>query len=134
MYQSMGMDASGRTWREAARAELAARLGADVAVFVAEDPGGNGRLAAAGAGSIARRLPGPVNPGAKAGYIQWVSTDPRWQRRGLARRITIALLEWFAGNQVPGGGTARHQPGRGPVPVTGLQPRPEPRTPDPPVT
>ncbi|MGO9081958.1 MAG: GNAT family N-acetyltransferase [Streptosporangiaceae bacterium] len=101
MYESMGLDASGGGWRQAARAELAARLGGDAAVFVADDPAGGGRLAAAGAGSIARRLPGPANPGGRAGYIQWVSTDPRWQRRGLARQITTALLGWFDARQVP---------------------------------
>ncbi|HCU95907.1 MAG TPA: GNAT family N-acetyltransferase [Actinobacteria bacterium] len=100
MYEAMGIDASGGPWREAARAGLAARLGADVAVFVAEEAAADGRLAAAGAGSITRRLPGPANPGGRAGYIQWVSTDPRWRRRGLACQITIALLGWFAANQV----------------------------------
>jgi GNAT superfamily N-acetyltransferase len=100
MYEAMGMDASADDWREAARAGLATRLGRDAAVFVADDPAGGGRLAAAGAGTIARRLPAPGNPAARAGYIQWVSTDPRWRRRGLARQITTALLGWFAARDV----------------------------------
>jgi GNAT superfamily N-acetyltransferase len=100
MYEAMGMDASGHAWREAAGQALATRLGRDAAVFVADSPATTGRLAAAGAGTIARRLPGPANPGARVGYIQWVSTDPRWRRRGLARQITAALLEWFAGRGV----------------------------------
>ena len=99
MYAAMGMDASGHAWREAAGQALATRLGRDAAVFVADSPA-TGRPAAAGAGTIARRLPGPANPGARVGYIQWVSTDPRWRRHGLARRITTALLEWFAGRDV----------------------------------
>jgi GNAT superfamily N-acetyltransferase len=100
MYEAMGTDASAGDWREAARANLATRLGRDVAVFVADDPCDPGRLAATGAGTIVRRLPGPANPAALAGYIQWVSTDQRWQRRGLARQITAALLGWFAARDV----------------------------------
>ncbi len=34
------------------------------------------------------------------GYIQWVSTDFAWRRRGLARAITIALLDWITKRQV----------------------------------
>jgi GNAT superfamily N-acetyltransferase len=101
MYEAMGMDASGHAWREAAGQALATRLGKDAAVFVADSPASPGRLAAAGAGTIARRLPGPANPGARVGYIQWVSTDPPWRRRGLASQITTALLEWFAERGVP---------------------------------
>jgi hypothetical protein len=63
MYAAMGMDASGHAWREAAGQALATRLGRDTAVFVADSPAAAGRLAAAGAGTIARRLPAPANPG-----------------------------------------------------------------------
>jgi len=76
------------------------RLGVDVAVFVADVPGSTGRLAAIGAGTIATRLPSPANPSATVGYIQWVSTDPRWRRRGLARLITAALVGWFREREV----------------------------------
>ena len=96
MYEAMGMDVSGTTWRRSAADHLASRLGDEVLVFVVDDPTAPGRLAATGAGSIATRLPGPGNPDAKVGYIQWVSTDPAWRRRGLARSITAALVEWFA--------------------------------------
>lgn len=99
MYEAMGLDASGTAWRQAAATALASRLGGDTQVFVA-DPGQGGRLAATGAGVIATRLPGPANPAATVGYIQWVSTDPRWRRRGLARSITSALLAWFAERDV----------------------------------
>ena len=92
MYQAMGLDA--------AAAALPRRLGADAVVFVADVPGSAGRLAATGAGTIATRLPGPANRGATVGYIQWVSTDPQWRRRGLARLITAALLGWFREREV----------------------------------
>jgi GNAT superfamily N-acetyltransferase len=79
---------------------LERRLGRDVAVFVVDDPCHAGRLAASGAGSIARRLPGPRNPTALVGYIQWVATDERWRRSGCSRAILQALLAWYATNQV----------------------------------
>lgn len=100
MYEAMGLDASGSAWRQAAAEQLRARLGDDVMVFVADDPATPGRLAATGAGSIATRLPGPLHPRASFGYIQWVSTDPAWRRRGLAGAITAALLGWFAARGV----------------------------------
>ena len=96
MYEAMGLDATGLAWREAAAAALASRLGGDTCVFVADDPDRPRRLAATGAGVITTRLPGPANPAATVGYIQWVSTDPLWRRRGLARALTSALLAWFA--------------------------------------
>jgi GNAT superfamily N-acetyltransferase len=96
MYEAMGLDATGLAWRQAAAAALASRLGGDTCVFVADDPDRAGQLAATGAGVITTRLPGPANPAATVGYIQWVSTDPLWRRRGLARAVTSALLAWFA--------------------------------------
>jgi ribosomal protein S18 acetylase RimI-like enzyme len=95
MYESMGLDASDEHWQVAAVEALAKRLGQDVAAFVVDDPAVTGRLAASGAASVATRLPGPSNPAATVGYIQWVSTDPRWRRRGMARAITQELVEWL---------------------------------------
>ena len=100
MYEAMGLDATGTAWRRAAVTAMASRLGEDAVVFVADDPGTPGRLAATGAGVIATRLPSPANPAATVGYIQWVSTDPRWRRRGLARLITSTLIEWFRDRDV----------------------------------
>jgi GNAT superfamily N-acetyltransferase len=95
MYDAMGLVASDERWRERAHDAFVNRLGRDMAVVVADDPTVTGRLAATGAGTITRRLPGPANPDACVGYIQWISTDPRWRRRGLARRITRSLLDWY---------------------------------------
>jgi GNAT superfamily N-acetyltransferase len=100
MYDALGMGPVGEDWGNAARSHLAVRLGSDAAVFVADDPRCPGRLVAIGAGSITRRLPGPRNIEATAGYIQWVATDPAWRRHGLATRITQALLDWFKENGV----------------------------------
>jgi GNAT superfamily N-acetyltransferase len=101
MYEAMGIDASGTTWRLMAADQLRRRLGDGVMVLVVDDPTCPGRLASTGAGSIATRLPGPGNPSARVGYIQWVSTEPAWRRHGLARAITVALIDWFAEQQVP---------------------------------
>lgn len=100
MYEAMGIDASGATWRLMAADQLRRRLGDEVMVLVVDDPTCPGRLAATGAGLIATRLPGPGNPSARVGYIQWVSTDLAWRRRGLARAITVALIDWFGEQQV----------------------------------
>ncbi|MDQ2728209.1 MAG: GNAT family N-acetyltransferase [Actinomycetota bacterium] len=95
MYEAMGVDASGAAWRSAGTDALASRLGHDAAVYVAEHPGAPGRLVACGGGTISVRLPGPHNPHPASGYIQWISTDPEWRSRGLARRIMVALLDWY---------------------------------------
>jgi GNAT superfamily N-acetyltransferase len=101
MYEAMGVDASGQGWRQRAADQLRHRLGDDVMVAVVDDPTRSGRLVATGAGVIAVRLPGPRNPSARVGHVQWVCTDFGWRRRGLARAVTITLLDWFAARQVP---------------------------------
>ncbi|WP_298338805.1 GNAT family N-acetyltransferase [Ferrimicrobium sp.] len=100
MYEEMGMDTSKTEWRQAAAEHVRRRLGDELMVFVVENPTHPGHLVATGAGSIAARLPGPNNPSARVGYIQWISTDVAWRRRGLARAITVALINWFGDQQV----------------------------------
>ncbi len=101
MYGSMGMDAFGEDWHLTATEHVRRRLGDDIAVFVIDAPTRPGRLAATGAGSIATRLPSPGNPSAKVGYMQWVVTEPAWRRRGFARAIAAALIDWFTDRGVP---------------------------------
>jgi GNAT superfamily N-acetyltransferase len=81
-------------WRSSAVHTVQTRLGPDLAVIVAEDPAVPGHLLACGAGVISPRLPGPAGD-ARAGYIQWMSTEPGSRRRGLGRAVLRALLEWF---------------------------------------
>ena len=100
MYRSLGVDTSDQGWLGTVDDVLVARQGSDAMVIVAEDPDGAERLASIGAGSIAARLPGPGNPRALVGYIQWVSTDPTHRRKGLALQITRALIAWFRQRQV----------------------------------
>jgi len=98
MYRSLGMSLDEGTWsrwRVVAIAALGARLGADLTVVVAEDPGAAGRLVACGAGVVCERLPSPAHASAKVGYVQWMSTEPSFRRRGLARAVLRALLDWF---------------------------------------
>jgi GNAT superfamily N-acetyltransferase len=96
MYESMGLDASGEDWRENAAKLMAERLGGDEAVvFVVDDPDGAGALAACGAAAVIQRLPGPTTPSGRWGYVQWMSTEPRYRRRGLARAIVAAIIGWL---------------------------------------
>lgn len=99
MYSSVGMAVT-EEWRQRAAQELSARLGRDVAVFVAYLPSVPGRLLASAAGSIGHRLPGPANPSGRAGYVQWVWTEPEVRGGGLGRAVMADLLEWFTANGV----------------------------------
>jgi GNAT superfamily N-acetyltransferase len=99
MYRSLGLaypDDRWDRWRAEARHVVVARLGRDLALFVVEDPGRSGHLVSAGAGTIAERLPNPSHADARVGYIQWMSTEPAFRRRGLARAVLGSLLDWFA--------------------------------------
>ena len=101
MFASMGQGSvdDGETaggWREAGQARFLERIGGDgLAVFVVDDPDRPGRLAASAAGSVVERLPAPLNPGGRAGYVQWVCTEPAFRGRGLGRMVMTALLEWY---------------------------------------
>jgi GNAT superfamily N-acetyltransferase len=97
MYRSLGLvlpDEAWERWRRAAVGAVSARLGADLFVVVAEGPGAPGRLVSCGAGAISARLPGPAADD-RVGYIQWMSTEPDFRRRGLGRAVLRALLEWL---------------------------------------
>ncbi len=100
MYASMGHDVTRREWIDAAHEAFASRLGADLAVFVVDDDARPGVLAASGAGTISVRLPAPNNVSARVGYIQWIATDASARRRGYARAVMVALLDWFAREDV----------------------------------
>jgi len=98
MYRSLGLDFDEglwETWRSSAVDAVAARLGAELTVVVAEDPHVAGHLVACGAGAISQRLPSPAHASARVGYIQWMSTEPGFRRQGLGRAVLGALLDWF---------------------------------------
>lgn len=100
MFGAVGYDVSDPSWLTSARAVLSARLGDDAAAFVVDHPAGDGTLIASGAGTILQRLPGPANPTARVGYIQWIATEPEWRGRGLARAVMLELLQWYRENDV----------------------------------
>jgi GNAT superfamily N-acetyltransferase len=82
-------------WTAAGANHLLSRLGADVAAFVVDSPDEKGRLIAVAAGSIQHRLPVPGRPEGRAGFVQWVSTDDEYRRRGASRAVMVALMAWF---------------------------------------
>jgi GNAT superfamily N-acetyltransferase len=98
MYRSLGLefaeDAWDR-WRVSAVRSVGMRLGADLTVVVVDDPAAPGHLVACGAGAICERLPSPAHASARVGYVQWMSTEPGFRRRGLGRAVLRSLLAWF---------------------------------------
>ena len=98
MYRALGASLSEQTWtewRRAAAKAVGARLDDDLVVVVAEDPDAPGRLVSCGAGTISERLPNPWHDTASVGYIQWMSTEPAFRRRGLARAVLDGIVAWF---------------------------------------
>ena len=93
MYDAMGVDHASPEWAASCERVLRERLadGAMAAFVVEED----GRLVAGGVGMVEQRLPGPRNPSGLHGYVQSMATEPRARRRGHARSVFAALLEWF---------------------------------------
>ena len=53
---------------------------------------------AVGSGGVVvdQHPPGPNNLTGQVGYIMNVVTDPRYRRRGIARRIMDAMLQWLS--------------------------------------
>jgi GNAT superfamily N-acetyltransferase len=94
MFDALDIRGENVTWREQADARF--RRGLEegtVAAFVVDAPDALGRLVASAAVSITQRLPTPRGDGRTA-YVQWVATEPEWRRRGLARQIMMAVVEW----------------------------------------
>ena len=97
MYASMGLDVDDAVWRASAERVARGRLGGEDAVaFAVDHPSVPGRLVACGAATIAQRLPGPLNPTGRAGYVQWMATEQEFRRRGLARAVLKAIVGWLA--------------------------------------
>jgi ribosomal protein S18 acetylase RimI-like enzyme len=85
----------GESWRDACAVALATQLaGDDMRILVID---GSTGLAACGLGVVDRRLPSPYNASGLVGHVFGIVTRPRYRRRGHARAILTALLEWFDG-------------------------------------
>jgi GNAT superfamily N-acetyltransferase len=72
-----------------------------IQAFVVDAGDFPGKLAACSVGLIEQRLPSPDNHSGLIGYIQSVSTDPDYRRRGYARAAVEATLEWLDSCGVP---------------------------------
>ena len=97
MYQSMGVDTEASSWREGATKLLAERLGGDeLVMFAVDDPEREGRLVACGGAAVIQRVPGPATPDGRWAYVQWMVTEPGFRRRGLARAVLEAILDWLS--------------------------------------
>jgi GNAT superfamily N-acetyltransferase len=70
------------------------------AFVVDGDQPGRPHLAACAVGRIEERLPAPMHPAGRFGFVFSVCTDERYRGRGYARATTEALLEWFAEREV----------------------------------
>jgi GNAT superfamily N-acetyltransferase len=55
-----------------------------------------GQAVGSGGAVIDRHPPGPSNLSGQSGYIMNISTDPRYRRQGIARRMMQAILSWLA--------------------------------------
>ncbi|WP_371479745.1 GNAT family N-acetyltransferase [Kitasatospora sp. NBC_00315] len=98
--RSGAADPTPEPWQPAAEAVLRERLAQPapdltMPVFVVDDPGRPGRLAACAVGTLERRLPAPGHPDGLFGFVFNICTDPGHRRRGYARACTEALLGWF---------------------------------------
>jgi ribosomal protein S18 acetylase RimI-like enzyme len=65
--------------------------------FVVDAGDAPGKLASSAVGVIQQRLPSPDNHSGLIGSILSVSTDPDFRRRGYARAVVEATLEWMDG-------------------------------------
>jgi GNAT superfamily N-acetyltransferase len=97
MFEAMGIDDAQR---------LAATDAANAAYFSQAVPAGqfHGWLAVTAAGEavgsggvvIDQHPPGPGNLSGRVGYIMNLVTDPRYRRRGIARRVMQVMINWLA--------------------------------------
>jgi GNAT superfamily N-acetyltransferase len=99
-YQDVSDDLWEYSCKEAFEQALADQDGM-IQAFVVDAGDFPGKLAACSVGLIEQRLPSPDNHSGLIGYIQSVSTDPDYRRRGYARAAIEATLEWLDSCGVP---------------------------------
>src|SRR5258706_14996164 len=100
LLAAMGQDVTEPTWRSNALSTFEERLapGGDLAGVVID--GADGGVAASAVGFVVSSLPGPTRPDGRTGYLLKLATDPRYRRRGYARSVASAMLDWFHGQGV----------------------------------
>jgi GNAT superfamily N-acetyltransferase len=99
MHLAMGAATLTEEWRAATVLAFRRRLATDE--FVAYGVEADGRLVSCGAGWVEEHLPSPRQLDGRRGHIASMSTEADWQRRGFAREVLTALLDWFAAAGVP---------------------------------
>jgi GNAT superfamily N-acetyltransferase len=99
MHLAMGSASLPDGWRIACEDALRRRLAVDD--FVAYGVEVDGRLVSCGAGWLEEHLPSPGQYDGRRGHIASMSTEPEWKRRGYARQVFTALMEWFDEQGVP---------------------------------
>jgi ribosomal protein S18 acetylase RimI-like enzyme len=98
MHVSMGTESLPEEWRVACEAAFRRRLTEPTfAAFGVEE---GGRLVSCGAGWVEEHLPSPGQFDGRRGHIASMSTDADWKRRGYARQVFAALMEWFASQDI----------------------------------
>lgn len=92
MFASMGLDASGASWRSACAAHFCALSTEALFGAVVDDPSGEG-LVASGLVEVHQRIPSPLSEDGRVAYVSSVCVDEAWRRRGLARLVMTDLLD-----------------------------------------
>lgn len=103
MLEGTGGRAGDGSWKAvciAAFEEALAAPDGPLQAFVVDAADRPATLAACCVGVIQPRLPGPQNRSGLAGYILSVATDARYRRRGHARAVVTATMDWFRGRGV----------------------------------
>jgi ribosomal protein S18 acetylase RimI-like enzyme len=98
MHLAMG-DTLNDAWHVQCLEVFARRLATDDFVaFVVED---EGVLVAGGTGWVEEHLPSPYALQSRRGHIASVSTDPAHRRKGHARLVFQALMDWMVEQDLP---------------------------------
>ncbi|MCU1602906.1 MAG: hydrolase [Frankiales bacterium] len=92
MHLSMG-DALSDEWERLCTAAFERRLQTEgFRAYLVDD---GGRAVCSGAGWLDEHLPSPYLLSGTRGHIASISTDPDFRRRGYARDVLSALMDWF---------------------------------------
>jgi GNAT superfamily N-acetyltransferase len=111
MHLAMGVASLPDEWRTSCEAAFRRRLSeADFVAFAVE---ADGRLVSCGAGWLEEHLPSPGQYDGRRGHIASMSTEAAYQRRGYARLVFEALMEWFAEQDIPRVDLRATEAGRG---------------------
>ena len=100
MLEAMGRGPLTSEWAQACDEAFVRRLSEPdrFAAWVVEV---EGRPVSCGVGWVEEHLPSPGCSDGRRGHVASMSTEPAHRRRGHARRVLAALMEWFDALAVP---------------------------------